>query len=149
MVAGPAAKLGASFTGVTLMLRPAVALRPPSPASASVTVHLLLPNALAAGLKLSTPAASTAGATANSAAAALSQVVLKVTFCSSPGPAEMSVAQAALYAPESSATLMLLSVTLKLGASFTAGQQRCCEQHAVSVACFKTIIDVVNCNGYV
>jgi heme/copper-type cytochrome/quinol oxidase subunit 3 len=34
----------------------------------------------------------------------------------------MSLAQAALYAPESSATLMLLSVTLKLGASFTAGQ---------------------------
>jgi heme/copper-type cytochrome/quinol oxidase subunit 3 len=46
--------------------------------------------------------------------------VLKVTFCSSPGPAEMLVAHAALYTGESSATLMLLAVTVKLGASFTA-----------------------------
>jgi hypothetical protein len=84
-------------------------------------VHWLLPNALAAGVKVSTPAASTAGAFANSFVAAASHSTLKVTaWLLSPGPAEMLVAQAALYAPESSAMLMLLAVTLKLGGWFTA-----------------------------
>jgi hypothetical protein len=66
-------------------------------------VHLLVPNASLAGVKESTPAALTSGAFANNSLAASSQSVLKKTAWSlSPGPAEMFVAQAVLYAAESS-----------------------------------------------
>jgi hypothetical protein len=63
--------------------------------SVRVALHTLLPNACAAGVKLSTPAGLSCGAALNSAV--LEQTRLKVTdWLDSPGPAEMLEAQAAL-----------------------------------------------------
>jgi hypothetical protein len=75
---------------------------------------------LAAGVKVRWPAALTAGATANISVLATLQLIVNASDCDSPGPAEMLVAQAALYAPESSATVMVSGPAAKVGGSFTA-----------------------------
>jgi hypothetical protein len=94
--------------------------RPPAICSVSVTVQLAVPNMLAAGVKLSCPAVLTAGATANSPALAVLQLTVNASGSDSPGPEEMLVAQAALYAPESSARVTVAAPAVKLGGSFTA-----------------------------
>jgi hypothetical protein len=87
--------------------------------SAIVTLHTLLPAALGATAKLSIPAGLSCGAALNSAV--LLQAIVKLTVWSaSPGPAEMLVAQAALYAPELSLTVTVAAPLVKVGASFTA-----------------------------
>jgi hypothetical protein len=100
----------------------AVADRPPGIISASVTVQLTLPNTLAAGVKVRGPAKSIAGATANKVVAAALQLTVNANGSDSPGSAEMLVAQAALYAPESSATVAVAGPAVKEGGSFTANE---------------------------
>jgi hypothetical protein len=51
----------------TTIVTGAVARKPPSPSSDKVTVQLVLPDLVAAGVKLSTPDAEMAGGTENSA----------------------------------------------------------------------------------
>jgi hypothetical protein len=96
----------------------AVADRPPVICSVSVTVQLALPNMLAAGVKVRRPVVFSAGATANSAVAEL-QLTVNASGSDSLGPEEMLVAHAALYAPESSATVTV-PPAVKEGGSFTA-----------------------------
>jgi hypothetical protein len=83
-------------------------------------VQLALPNVFAAGVKLSTPAESIAGAAANSAAFAELQLRVKASGWVSLGPADMLVAQVALYALESSGAVTMCA-GVKLGGSFAAG----------------------------
>jgi hypothetical protein len=94
--------------------------RPPAIVSASVTVQLTLPNILAAGVKLMRPVKSIAGAISNKVVVAALQLTVKPSGSDSPGPEVMLLAQAALYAPESSATVMVAGPAVKEGASFTA-----------------------------
>jgi hypothetical protein len=101
------------------MVRGASADRPPPICSVSVTVQLALPNLSAAGVKVRQPAVLTAGATSNRLAPEL-QLTVKASGSDSPGPEEMLVAQAALYAPESSA-IATAAPAVKDGGSFTAG----------------------------
>jgi hypothetical protein len=80
---------------------------------------VLLPKALGAGVKVSTPAGLICGAALNNAV--LLHVTVKLTvWFTSPGPAVMSVAQVLLLAAVFSATLMLLGPGVKAGASFSA-----------------------------
>jgi hypothetical protein len=76
----------------------------------------------AAVVNVSTPAVSMAGADANSAAFAELQLSVNASGWVSPGPAEMLVPQAALYAAESSATVTM-GPGVKLGGSFTAAEE--------------------------
>src|SRR5437868_5285622 len=88
------------------------------PSSLRKTVTVAVPFAFGAGVKLSTPAAETDGCALKSAL--LSFEAWKVTVCeASFGPAEMAVAQAAEYAPESSLTVTL-PPEVNDGASLTA-----------------------------
>jgi hypothetical protein len=98
------------------MTSDALALRPLPPASARLTLHLLLPDLCAAGVKLSTPPLLMAGPAANRAAAASSQSIARRSSSSSPGPALMAVAQAALKELEPSVTLMGEGPGVKVGA---------------------------------
>jgi hypothetical protein len=99
-----------------------VAARPPAICSANVTAQLVAPDASAAGVKLKTPATDSLGATANRAG--LLHVIANASGSDSPGPDEMLVAHAALYAPESSATVTVAGPAVKLGGSFTAAAKR-------------------------
>jgi hypothetical protein len=76
----------------------------------------------AAVVNVNMPAVSIAGADANSAAFAELQLSVNASGWVSPGPAEMLVAQAALYEPESSATVTT-GPGVKLGGSFTAAEE--------------------------
>jgi hypothetical protein len=88
--------------------------------SASVTLQLASPNALSAGVKVRRPAASTAGPTANNPAAAALQLTVKASGSDSPGPEVMLLAQAALYAPESSVTVRVAGPAVNEGGWLTA-----------------------------
>jgi hypothetical protein len=95
---------------------------PPAVCSVSVTVQLAEPNWSTPGVKVRRPVALlTAGATAKKPAAAR-QLTVKASGSVSPGPAEMLVAQAALYAPESSLTGTTAVPGENDGGSFTAGK---------------------------
>jgi hypothetical protein len=106
--------------GVTTIDNGEVAERPSSICYVSVTMQLAFPNALSAGAKLSRPVASTAGLTANNPVGAAVQLTVKASGSDSPGSAEMLVAQAALYAPESSATVTVAGLALNDGGWLTA-----------------------------
>jgi len=121
--------VGGSFCEVTLIVNVtgAEVSTPPfavPPLSWSATVMSAEPNAFAVGVNVSTPVALIAGATLKSAAFVL-PVTLNVSVWPSSngeGPLLIAVAQAALYAPESSLTVTgppvvndgasLMSVTL-------------------------------------
>jgi hypothetical protein len=79
MVASPVLKLGGSFTARTSTVSDAFTDNPFSSASASATVHLLLPKAFGAVVKVNTPAALTSGALENKLLAVASHSVLKAT----------------------------------------------------------------------
>src|SRR5207248_1002324 len=104
----PGVNDGASLTPVTLIVNVCaveVSLPPFAvpPSSCATTVTVALPNALAAGTKLSTPLGETDGCTAKRAA--LPFETWKATLWpDSFGPAEIALAHAAAYAPESSLT---------------------------------------------
>src|SRR5437667_25447 len=89
------------------------------PLSESVTVAVALPFALGAGVKLSTPVAEIDGCTLEGARVWLEGWKWTVWPPSSAGPAEMAVAHAAEYAPESSLTVTL-PPPVNDGASLTA-----------------------------
>jgi hypothetical protein len=114
------------------MLNGAETDRPLAICSVSVTVQLAVPNLSALGVKLRRPVVFTAGATANRLAPEL-QLTVKANGSDSPGPEEMLVAQAALYAPESSATVTA-APAVKEGGSFTA------IKHNMCVSCTHTLI---------
>jgi hypothetical protein len=85
-------------------------------------VQLAVPNLFVPVEKLRWPVEFTAGATANRLAPEL-QLTVNARGSDSPGPEEMLVAQAALYAPESSATVTAAPAA-KEGGSFTASAER-------------------------
>src|SRR5438874_2470455 len=88
------------------------------PLERRIAVTVAVPFALGAGVKLSTPVAEIDGCALKSAL--LSFEAWKVAVCdASFGPAEMAVAQAAEYAPESSLTVTL-PPDVNDGASLTA-----------------------------
>ncbi len=89
----------------------------PPPLSWAVTETVAEPKALGAGVKVSVPPEEIAGWTENSASLLLLTWKLTV-WPASLGPAEMAVAHAALYAPESSFTVTSPPAT-KLGGSLT------------------------------
>jgi hypothetical protein len=99
------------------MVKDPDAVSPPAICSVKVTEQSVDPDASAAGVKLRTPATESLGATANSAG--VLQLTVNARGSDSPGPAEILVAQAALYAPESSA-IATRGPAVKLGGSFTA-----------------------------
>lgn len=101
-----------------------VADRPPGICSVRRTVQLALPNMSGPGVKVRLPVtALIAGGTEKSPTVAEEQLRVNASGSVSPGPGEMPVAQMALYAPESSATVTVALVRLKLGGSFTARQK--------------------------
>ncbi len=120
-----AASVGASFTAVTLIVKVCGALvsTPPKavpPLSCATTVTVAEPFAFVAGVKVSVPLDAMAGCVRNSAL--LSFVTAKVTTWpdSFAGPGEMPVRKlAVVLAPESSSTVTLLALSVKLGAWFT------------------------------
>jgi hypothetical protein len=85
----------ADSPSVTTIVRGAVAFKPPSPSSASVTVQVVLPDLVWAGVKLSTPASVMAGGSENSWPAVHAMLIVSCWTCS-PGPAEMALAQGSL-----------------------------------------------------
>jgi hypothetical protein len=105
---------------VMAMLKEPDPVRPPAICSVKVTEQLVDPDASAAGVKLSTPATESLGATANREG--LLQLTANASGSDSPGPEVMLVAQAALYAPESSA-IATTGPAVKLGGSFTAAEE--------------------------
>src|SRR5688572_15700398 len=107
----PGVKDGASFTALTVMVNVWLADVSESsfavpPLSCRLMVIVALPNAFAAGVKLSTPDEEIVGPEAKSEGL-LFDVTLNVSVCpvSSGGPALIAVAHAALYEPESSLTV--------------------------------------------
>lgn len=86
--------------------------------SVNVTVHTLLPELPAAGVKVSSPAGLSCGCTLNSALL-VHATVNAIVWLASPGPAEMLLAQALLKAPELSGTVTLAAPLAKEGASLT------------------------------
>ena len=114
---------GTSFTGVTVMVKVWVpeVFEPPlavPPSSETYTDTVAEPLALAAGVKVSAPAAETAGWLLKSAL--LSFVTVKVTFWEpSPAPAEMAVAHPAMVWATASSSTVWSAPLVKDGASFT------------------------------
>jgi hypothetical protein len=91
---------------------------PPDICSVRVTVQLAVPYMFAVVLKVRCPVAPIAGASANRLAPDAHSTV-KASVSDSPRPEEISVAHAALYAPESSAT-DISAPAVNDGGSFSA-----------------------------
>src|ERR1044072_50507 len=120
----PLVKLGASFTGFTVIVKVWMALvsTPPlavPPSSWIWTETVAEPLALAAGVKESVPLAPTAGWLENRPVLSLETMKLTVWPLSLAGPLEIEVAQPEmLWAAASSFTVWFAPLT-KLGTSFT------------------------------
>jgi hypothetical protein len=112
---------------VTTITSEPLAVTPPATCSTSNTEQLAEPDASAVGVNVRTPVTDSLGATANRVE--LLQLTVNASGSDSPGPEEMLVAQAALYAPESSATVTVAAPAVKLGGSFTAAAATQCTEH--------------------
>jgi hypothetical protein len=122
----PFVKLGASLTGVTVMVKDCEALvstPPPAvpPLSCAATLIVALPLALGAAVYVSVPSAATAGPALNSDGFEF-PVTLNETVWpdSSAGPALIAVAQPATLCGPPSSSEVWSAPFVKLGASLTA-----------------------------
>ncbi|MPM87169.1 hypothetical protein SDC9_134263 [bioreactor metagenome] len=119
-------KLGASFTAVTVIVKvtESAVSSPPlavPPLSLNTTVTVVLPLALAAGVKVKVPViGSMLGCVENNALLLLVTVKLKTCPASSAGPFDRSVAQFATVCAPASSFTVTFAPAVKLGTSFTA-----------------------------
>src|SRR5690606_10210364 len=121
---GPTVKLGASLMPLTVMVTfcGVLASTPPfavPPLSLSTTVRVAVPDVLAVGVKLRTPAGDTAGPALNRPGLVFAVTLkLRVWPASSLAPALIAVAQGALCGPASSFTTGF-APGVNVGASLT------------------------------
>ena len=121
----PLVKLGASFTGVAVMMKfcTAEVSTPPlvvPPSSCTRRLRLAVPLMFGAVVKVSTPVGDTAGATENIAGLSFA-VMVKVRVCadSLAGPALMPVAHGLIVCAPMSLTMVTVGPAVNAGTSLT------------------------------